>query len=84
MLNTQLDRLLDIVRSIESTLSARYRASINVKAYVNSFRNNEKLNDTLMELRDAEAKYLKSLRDIRDRIMPVSYTHLTLPTTPYV
>jgi hypothetical protein len=69
MLNTQLDRLLDIVRSIESTLSARYRASINVKAYVNSFRNNQKLNDTLMELRDAEAAYLKSLRDIRDRIM---------------
>ena len=26
----------------------------------------------------------KSLADYKGKVMPVSYTHLTLPTTPYV
>ena len=36
-----------------------------------------------LEIESINGEIIK-LKDYRDKVIPVSYTHLTLPTTPYV
>ena len=36
------------------------------------------------KLNELDTKEIKTLKSIADKTLAVSYTHLTLPTTPYV
>ena len=69
MLNNQLDMLLNIIHGIERTLEDRWQASQNAKAYINKYKANKKLNETLQELGDVELAYVIGLKEIKKRIL---------------
>ena len=41
-------------------------------------------NQELQHIRESAEEFAREFPKIASRLSPVSYTHLTLPTTPYV